>query len=66
MVGQARVVIPGAPHHVTQRGNHRQNTFFRDADYVAYLRIAAVTELAVVTRPSPLRGEGRERGLSAA
>jgi putative transposase len=33
----ARVVIPGAPHHVTQRGNRRQPTFFRDDDYTAYL-----------------------------
>ena len=33
----ARVVIPGAPHHVTQRGNRRQATFFCDEDYVAYL-----------------------------
>jgi len=41
MPRQARVVIPGAPHHVTQRGNRRQPTFFCDADYVAYLRLAA-------------------------
>ena len=25
------------PHHVTQRGNRRQETFFRDDDYQAYL-----------------------------
>ncbi|MFZ5626936.1 MAG: transposase, partial [Bacillota bacterium] len=24
----ARVVAPGVPHHVTQRGNRRQQTFF--------------------------------------
>jgi putative transposase len=41
MPRSARVVIPGAPHHVVQRGNRRQRTFFRDADYGAYLRIAA-------------------------
>ena len=41
MPRQARVVIPGAPHHVTQRGNRRQQTFFCDADYVAYLHLAA-------------------------
>jgi hypothetical protein len=28
----ARVVVPGAPHHVTQRGNRRQRTFFGAAD----------------------------------
>jgi putative transposase len=33
----ARVVVPGWPHHVTQRGNRRQQTFFRDGDYLLYL-----------------------------
>jgi putative transposase len=37
----ARVVVPGIPHHVTQRGNRRQTTFFSDEDYAAYLRLAA-------------------------
>jgi len=37
----ARVVIPGLPHHVTQRGNRRQQTFFRDADYQLYKRLMA-------------------------
>ena len=41
MARMARVVIPGIAHHVTQRGNRRQQTFFRDADYVAYLHLAA-------------------------
>jgi putative transposase len=41
MARLARVVVPGIPHHVTQRGNRRQKTFFSDADYVAYLHIAA-------------------------
>ena len=41
MARMARVVVPGAPHHVTQRGNRRQQTFFRDADYLAYLHLAA-------------------------
>jgi putative transposase len=35
----ARVVAPGIPHHVTQRGNRRQQTFFHDADYQAYLEL---------------------------
>jgi hypothetical protein len=26
------VVAVGAPHHVTQRGNTRQKTFFHDSD----------------------------------
>jgi putative transposase len=33
----ARVVVPGYPHHVTQRGNRRQQTFFCEEDYRAYL-----------------------------
>ena len=41
MPRHARVVIPGAPHHVTQRGNRRQQTFFSDADYPAYLHLTA-------------------------
>jgi putative transposase len=35
----ARLVIPGIPHHVTQRGNRRQPTFFSDEDYRLYLRL---------------------------
>uniref|UniRef100_B0T185 Transposase IS200-like domain-containing protein n=1 Tax=Caulobacter sp. (strain K31) TaxID=366602 RepID=B0T185_CAUSK len=41
MVRMARLVVPGTPHHVTQRGNRRQATFFGDADYIAYLTLAA-------------------------
>ncbi len=37
----ARVVAPGVPHHVTQRGNRRQQTFFCDDDYRAYLELMA-------------------------
>ena len=33
----SRAVFSGAPHHVTQRGNHRQCVFFADADHLAYL-----------------------------
>jgi len=32
-----RLVVPGYPHHVTQRGNRRQKTFFHAEDYLAYL-----------------------------
>ena len=35
----ARIVIPNCPHHVTQRGNNRQDVFFVDDDRVAYLRL---------------------------
>jgi len=33
MARMARVVIPDYPHHVTQRGNRRQKTFFCEDDY---------------------------------
>ena len=33
----ARIVVPRYPHHVTQRGNRRQQTFFDDSDYNAYI-----------------------------
>ncbi len=41
MARLARVVVPGMPHHVTQRGNRRQATFFCDDDYQAYLDLMA-------------------------
>jgi len=37
----ARVVVPGYPHHITQRGNRRQRTFFTPDDYRAYLELMA-------------------------
>jgi putative transposase len=37
----ARIVLPGEPHHVVQRGNRRQPTFFGPTDYALYLEIAA-------------------------
>ncbi|MDF1581413.1 MAG: transposase, partial [Desulfuromonadales bacterium] len=37
----ARVVVPGYPHHITQRGNRRQQVFFNDEDYLAYIDLMA-------------------------
>lgn len=36
-----RVELVGFPHHVTQRGNRRLQTFYSGADYRAYLRLMA-------------------------
>jgi len=36
-----RLVVPEVPHHVTQRGNRRQATFFQDSDYRLYLTLLA-------------------------
>jgi putative transposase len=41
MARLARVVIPGLPHHVTQRGNGRARTFFGDEDYALYRDLLA-------------------------
>lgn len=35
----ARVVVPGYPHHVTQRGSRRMPTFFVESDYLLYKQI---------------------------
>ena len=37
----ARVVAPGVPHHITQRGNRRLQTFFCRGDYQEYLKLMA-------------------------
>ncbi|BAB53052.1 transposase [Mesorhizobium japonicum] len=34
--GLARIVVPGLPHHVTQRGNGRAKVFFTTEDYALY------------------------------
>ncbi len=43
MARLARVVVPGVPHHVTQRGNRRLETFFEDDDYRFYLELLAAS-----------------------
>ena len=35
------VIVPGLPHHITQRGNRRQRTFFSAGDYQAYVDLMA-------------------------
>jgi putative transposase len=37
MARMPRLLVPGYPHHVTQRGNRRMKTFFSAEDYRAYL-----------------------------
>ena len=41
MARLARVVVPGHPHHVTQRGNGRARTFFSADDYARYRDLLA-------------------------
>jgi len=39
MPRNARIVAPGFPHHITQRGNYRQKVFENDADRKKYLAL---------------------------
>lgn len=39
MARMARMVVPGYPHHITQRGNRRQKTFFTEDDYRYYITL---------------------------
>lgn len=41
MPRRARLVFPGFPHHVTQRGNRRLPTFFEEGDYAFYRHLLA-------------------------
>lgn len=41
MARMPRLIVPGLPHHVTQRGNRRQNTFFSEGDYRRYINFVA-------------------------
>lgn len=37
MARLARVVVPGVPHHITQRDNRWQDAFFSDVDCGVYI-----------------------------
>jgi putative transposase len=39
MPRMSRVIVPGVPHHVTQRGNRREDIFFTDEDRQRYLQL---------------------------
>lgn len=78
MARLARTVIPGIPHHVTQRGNGRARVFFDDDDYRFYVdrlgehcRAAGVGIWAWVLMPNhvhliltPADGDGLRRALA--
>jgi putative transposase len=49
MPRSARLTVPGLPHHVTHRGNHRQSVFFSDRDHRLYLRYLAAACAATGT-----------------
>jgi putative transposase len=37
MPRRPRIVLPGTPLHIIQRGNNRQACFYSDSDYQVYL-----------------------------
>ena len=39
----ARLVVPGLPHHITQRGNGRRQIFYSDADYLTFRDLLAAS-----------------------
>jgi putative transposase len=39
----ARIVVPNIPHHITQRGNRRQESFFKDDDYREYISLMSAS-----------------------
>jgi putative transposase len=41
MTRLARMIFPGLPHHVTQRGNRREAIFFEDGDQEIYRDLLA-------------------------
>jgi REP element-mobilizing transposase RayT len=41
MARTARLVVPGVPPHIAQRGNRRQRTFFTGSNYEAYTALMA-------------------------
>jgi putative transposase len=79
MARLARVVVPGLPHHVTQRGNGRSRTFFADDDYALYVKLlrdacaaAQVKVLAYVLMPNhvhlilvPKHEDGLRKAMSS-
>ena len=55
----ARVVVFGLPHHLTQRGVRRGETFFSEDDYAEYVSFLLRGE------PRVWRGARQESGASA-
>lgn len=73
MARMARVVVPNYPHHVTQRGNRRQKTFFCEDDYQYYVdlvseysRLKGEDDALVRVRPMLDRVDGWSAYLSDA
>ena len=49
-----RMVLPGIPLHVTQRGNRRERTFLEDGDYALYLDCWQMARSVRASRSGPI------------
>ena len=60
----AHLIVPGFPHHVTQRGNRRAPVFFEDADYARYRDLLAerCRKASVACRASGMDGGSAQSG----
>jgi REP element-mobilizing transposase RayT len=81
MTRLARMVVPGLPHHVTQRGNRREAIFFEDGDQEIYCDMVAEqlrksdvevwayclmpNHVHLILKPREADGMGRAFGRSA-
>ena len=48
----ARFVVPGLPHHVTQRGARRERAFFGDGDFALYRDLSPSNAASTARRGS--------------
>lgn len=64
MARLARAVFPGIPHHVTQRGNGRQQTFFSDRDCLSRARIGSLPLLRFGDQEAGNRPAGAGKPLN--
>ena len=60
-----RRVLPGIPHHITQRGNRRERAFFEDGDYALNLDLLDQGASRTGSRSGQARagGKGEARSL---
>ena len=58
MARQARIVVPGAAHHVPQRGNYGQDVFFTEEDRREKYVMSRISILLA------LRGSRRRPGIA--
>ena len=53
MARLARIVVPGLPHHVTQRGEREAADVFSDEDYARYSDLLAIIAAPPMSTSGP-------------